>query len=526
MDCYSVNQENNRQSGIRRTMAVLPGTILFLLAGLTALFLLALLSQSRPATAQANSGHSVFLPLVMKPASPPPPASGALMFDLDSFRSASLAVDSQGKMHVAFSRIAPLLPDKAHAVFYGHCQPSQVDCGQVANWQVGEVDSLADGWPWVQLQVTADGRPRLLLTRALLTNSGSYRLLYRYVECDNNCALAQNWQAVDFNIVSTGTGWHSTEYSYHSFALDNVGRPRFIYEDVRDPYGDHYGVYYVFCDTHCAESGNWFETRIDSSGYQVYVDEHASLIFTADGRPRVFGRNGASHSHMVYVECNSNCDNSAGWSQPLPLHGTGHGSSERTWSPAVTANGGLRLTFYPRGGPFYYMWCNDNCTQLENWGEYSLEFDESGTGDYSALALDSHGRPHIALRNWYGFNLSYLWCSAECETLNAQWHMSMVEPIGQLSEDNPISPLPTCIRGSWFGGLRPVIALDAQDNPRLAYDAEYKMECLKNPGNPNDPSTYIETKWWTTRFVFFPRPEAAAGTNRAQPVVLLVDQTR
>jgi hypothetical protein len=517
---HSGNSKSSLQAEVNPPAGTIAGAILLSLVALTFILLFILFSQSKSASAQANSAHFVYLPVVLKPSGPPPPASGALMFDLDSFRSASLALDGQGKMHVAFSRVAPFFPNSGHAVFYGSCHPAQVDCGQVANWQVGEVASLADGWPWVQLQVTADGRPRLLLTRTI-ARAGSTGELYRYAECNSNCALAQSWLALDITDRATGGSWYNTDNSYHNFALDNLGRPRFIYEDGGNDAGEHKGAYYVFCNNNCTQPGSWFETRIDAHGGLVYVDERASLLFTADGRPRVFARDGGdfsgpdTSSKLLYLECNANCNNSANWSLPLRLRGTGHGSSVHTWSTAVAQNGALRLTFYPRGGPFYYMWCNDNCTQLGNWGEYSLEFDESDTGNYSALALDSNGRPHIALRSGSNFSLNYLWCDGACETDNAQWNMAVVEPIGQVGEEHPITPLPTCVRGSWFGGLRPVIALDAQDNPRFAYDAEYMMECYINPGDPNDPRTRVETKWWTTRFVYFPRSQAQSSATLA-----------
>lgn len=74
----------------------------------------------------------------------------------------------------------------------------------------------------------------------------------------------------------------------------------------------------------------------------------------------------------------------------------------------------------------------------------------NGSGDYSALVLDQNGRPRVAYRDLSSYSLAYLWCDGLCESLN---------------------------------------------NPHFAYDAEYMMECLKNLNNPNDPSTYVETKW-------------------------------
>jgi hypothetical protein len=521
---YAINHHLASPDGVALTFTRRSGaTWLFLLALLSSLLLLGA-GARKAAGAQAALNSSVYLPLVVNgnPSGEMPAGAGALIFGEDSFRSAAMAVDGQGRMHVAFSRVAPFLPGKQHTVFYGTCQPAQVDCGQAANWQLAQVDNLEAGWPWVQLRLTPDGRPRLMLMRPVMRDSFPLGgLSYRYLECNTHCTTAQAWWALDITDQGTGGGMFNTDYSYRTFALDHLGRPRFIYEDRANSAGAHAGAYYVSCDGNCTQPGNWFETRIDASGDNVYVDENAVLVFSPDGRPRIFARDGGSwtdpSSKLVYVECNGSCDNHAHWSAPLRLRSINSGSSVHTWSPAITASGGVRLSFYPRGGPFFYLWCDGDCSQIDHWGEYSLDLG-SGTGDYSALTLDSQGRPHIALRDGDEFGLSYLWCEGACETAAAQWKMGLVEPIGQLGEEHPIRPLPTCIRGGWFGGLRPVMVLDAHDNARFAYDAEYKMECLKNPGNPNDPSTYVETKWWTSRFIYLPRPQAQAAGMMAELV--------
>jgi hypothetical protein len=204
------------------------------------------------------------------------------------------------------------------------------------------------------------------------------------------------------------------------------------------------------------------------------------------------------------VECNGNCDHSASWSSPVRLLSTGSGSGLWTWSAAIRNGEKLRMTFYPRGGPFHYLWCDGGCTDLANWDGYALDLGEN-SGDYSSLALDREGRPHVAFRDRHSFSLGYLWCIKDCESEAPQWDAAVAEPSSHIGEEHPIQPLPTCVRGSWFGGMRPVLALDSQDNPRIAYDAEYQMECYRNPDNPNDRSTYVETKWWTSRVVFFTR---------------------
>ncbi|MFO7684314.1 MAG: hypothetical protein R6X34_30150 [Chloroflexota bacterium] len=536
MNYSSTVHKDTLRPGLMVVLTIILGVILLPIIILALVLSIITISHSKIVSAQEGPAHTVYLPLVQgsgettPPPPPPPTMSGALMFGEDSFRSAAIAVDDQGGMHIAFSRIAPLLPGKQQALFYGFCQPaSQADCSDEADWQLTEVDNLAEGWPWVQLRLTPNGRPRLLLMRPISRDGVPFGgLLYRYAECNTNCTAAQNWQALDITDQGTGGGLYNTDYSYQSFALDHLGRPRFVYEDRANSAGAHAGAYYVFCDGSCTQPGTWFETRLDSSGDTVYVDEHAALMFTNNGRPRVFGRDGGSladpSSKLVYIECNTQCADSANWSLPAHLLSTNSGSGIYSWSPAVDENDGVRLTFTPRGGPFYYLWCHADCAQTENWDGYSLDLG-GGSGDYSALALDRHGRPRVAYRDLNSFSLAYFWCDGLCESPNPQWHVTLAEDSAQIGDEHPISPLPTCVRGGWFGGLRPVLALDAQDNPRFAYDAEYMMECLQNPGNPNDPSTYVEAKWWTARFVFFPQPSSVKSTSVLPTVSMMQLET-
>lgn len=522
----SHDPQNSSRWVLKLIFVVVLGLVLLSATVLVLFLTLTTITSSETVSAQESAAHAVYLPLIVggtgttPPPPPPPTMAGALMFGEDSFRSAAIAVDDQGGMHIAFSRTAPLLPGKQEAVIYGFCQPTgQADCSDEVDWHLAAVDTLAEGWPWVQLALTPNGRPRLLLMRPISRDGVPFGgLLYRYAECNSNCTAAQNWQSLDITDQGSGGGLYNTDYSYQNFALDHLGRPRFVYEDRANSAGAHTGAYYVYCDGNCTQPGTWFETRIDSSGDTVYVDEHAALAFTANGNPRVFARDGGTFSDpsskLVYVECNGNCANSANWSLPAHLLSTNAGSGIYSWSPAIDENGGVRLTFTPRGGPFYYLWCHSDCAQADSWDGYSLDLG-SGSGDYSALVLDGNGRPRVAYRDGNSFSLAYLWCDGLCQSLNPQWHVALVEDSSQIGAEHPISPLPTCVRGDWFGGLRPVMMLDAQDNPRFAYDAEYMMECLDNPNDPNDPSTTVEAKWWTSRFVFFPQPQVAANLDTA-----------
>jgi hypothetical protein len=232
------------------------------------------------------------------------------------------------------------------------------------------------------------------------------------------------------------------------------------------------------------------------------------LVFTADGRPRVFAQDGGTfadpESKLIYLECNRECDSGANWRRSDPIVGTGNGSEVYGWSAAIDAQGRPRLAIYPRGGPFIYAWCAAACTSADNWAGDTLDFGQ-GSGASAAIALDAQGRPRIAFRDGAA-NLGYAWCDADCEGEGAQWKKLLAEDSNSILEELNVPILPTCVRGGWFGGMRISLALDAAGNPRIGSDAEFKMECKRYPDDPRNPATFVETKWWTSRFVFFPQP--------------------
>lgn len=203
-----------------------------------------------------------------------------------------------------------------------------------------------------------------------MESSGIGGKLYRYAACDNACTNSANWQAQDVLVSKSGGGLYDTDYTYRNFALDHLGRPRFVYEDRANSSGDHTGAYYVFCNADCTQPGAWFETRIDTNQYPILIDEHSTLRFTQDGRPQLLARDGGTFadltSKLVYLTCDVECEDGRNWQSPATLYGTGAGAEVYGWSLAVDRNGNPRATFYPRGGPLYYIWCDGDCHQPGN----------------------------------------------------------------------------------------------------------------------------------------------------------------
>jgi hypothetical protein len=472
------------------------------------------------AHAQAQAAaYQVYVPLmrVAGTAAEPPPGgpSGALLLGDKSYRSAGIAVDRQGGMHAVFIRVAPF--DRANEpapVYYAYCAPANLaQCGQRGAWQLTPLEP--DGYTHAQVEVTPAGRPRLLLIGLSADPGGGLTNghLYRYGACDDQCGGVANWRFTTVLVSNSSGSLYETDYSYRNFALDHLGRPRFVYEDRADRSGAaQRGAWYVFCDANCTnhrpEAPTWFQTRIDSDQAPTYITERAVLAFTADGKPRVVAQDGGSftdlESKLIYLECNAACAQSVNWQRSEPIVGTGNGTEVYGWSAAFDAQGRPRLAIYPRGGPFIYAWCDAACTTAGNWAGSALDFGQ-GSGASAALALDAQGRPRIAYRDGVA-NLGYAWCNADCTGEGAQWNKVLAEESNVILEELNVPILPTCVRGGWFSGMRLTLALDAAGNPRIGYDAEFRMECKRYPDDPSNPQTFIETKWWTSRFAFFLQP--------------------
>ncbi|MFV9507019.1 MAG: hypothetical protein AB4911_20915 [Oscillochloridaceae bacterium umkhey_bin13] len=464
------------------------------------------------------TGHTTYLPLVVRggqlgnepePPPPPPPVTGALLLGDKSYRSASMAVDGQGGMHAIFVRVAPFdTSGEPVPVYYAYCPPTDLAaCAQRSAWRLTELEP--QGYTHAQLQFTPAGQPRLLLMGWVADPGGGLTNghLYRYGECDTQCDTTSNWRFTTVLSSNSSGGLYETDYSYRNFALDHQGRPRFVYQDRADRTDAQWkGAWYAYCDANCAnhsaEAPTWFITRIDNpeAGYVLYLDEQTVLRFTSDGRPCVL----AGSATVQYVECNVDCNDGANWSQAAELIATGAGASVRSWSLALDGQGRPRATIYPRGGPLYYVWCNDACTNSENWEGYELAAGQ-GSGSYAALALDAQGRPRLVYTDGVA-NLGYAWCDNACERANHQWRFTQAEDSNVILRELNVPILPECVRGGWFSGKRPTLVLDAQGHPRIGYDAEFRMECKRFPDDPNSTLTFVETKWWTSRFAFFPQP--------------------
>lgn len=473
-----------------------------------------------PAPAAAE-GTTIYLPLLRgggqqqpppttvptdPPLTPVPVAGGAQFFTTDvKTNDADIAVDPSGGMHVAFKTFVAEVEHPA--AYYGYCPGNPATaCGDGAGWKFISFGERVDE---VQLELTADGRPRLLI-RWRQESSLNYE--YVYAECDGNCTGENSWSGMVV-LKASISGVFDKDNPQRSFALDPQGRPRFVYTNAWGA-GKPEGVFYVSCDSACADASQaqWVETRITpDEQYKSETLAYPSLAFTRDGRPRVVGVMGLSGTEfgLHYLACDAGCDDLSGWSSTFL--GERGGGAYASWDLELDAQERPRVAQYQAGlsagdpGKLVYRSCDGACDDPASWR--SLTISDPGVGVNADLELDAQGRPRIAygMVPTAGNLLGYAWCDGDCEGDAARWQRKIVETGATLDATfKPAIPF-NCQEQAWAEAV-PALSLDAAGNPRIAYDALNAAMCYYDLGPGNGTGYRAEKIWRAARLTFFAQP--------------------
>jgi hypothetical protein len=166
----------------------------------------------------------------------------------------SLAVDADGRLHVAYQEFAS--DDLRYATCLG-------DCADGANWQRLTVSSFGNVGEHASLAVGPDGRLHVMYF------DGTDGAL-EYATCPGDCTVAANWsvRTVDSSAPLTGP-WASLE-------VDANGRLHVSYYD-----GTNRDLKYATCATGCGTLENWQIITADSAGD---VGKYSSLAIDSGGR--------------------------------------------------------------------------------------------------------------------------------------------------------------------------------------------------------------------------------------------------
>lgn len=464
----------------------------------------------------AQTTHRIYLPAVARGGTAPTPTTGPgpgvggkLYFEaLKRTKSAGAAVDPRGGMHAVFVDAVPYA--ERPAVTYTFCAGGAA-CGEPGSWRSVR---LADQVDEVQLLLTPAGQPRLLIQSYRSSDSTK---LFLYGTCDADCAQAGNW-----TLTEVATAWGTAAADIHqnimpqrSFALDPQGRPRFIYYDRNwfvEP--DHIGMFYASCEAACQSASSWTLTPIGGEAAAVDITfEYPALTFTPQGQPRAIAHvriRGQDAAGISFIGCDADCTAGESWRSAI-IYERGSGF-DVGWDIAVDRAGQPRVAFFPgtlsegRGEQLYYAWCNAaalaDCLDGDRWEGTTLGLPVS-SGKQPDLLIDPLGRPRIAVLD--KGNLGYLWCTAACEADAAQWSFRAVETAEAMQQANPKAIPPHCDQDVW-SPLTPVLALDAQGLPHIAYDVSVEARCSYVDPVDQKPFFRFEPVWRGVRWVFFPQP--------------------
>lgn len=237
--------------------------------------------------------------------------------------------------------------------FYLSCQ---ANCTNAGNW-VETALTTAFLLDEPSLAFSPSGQPRLAF--GWFDKQDDYPKM-AYMQCDNDCTNAANWQLVTFHRI------HGT--AQFSLAVDTNGRPRLaLYTGINHTFDpddfDLHSLYYFWCNTDCGGAGNdWSYAKIQ---LPLMVGGEIDLALDAQNRPRVSYLEAVG---LVYTWCDANCE-----------------AAGATWGRTVVESNDSLADNY-EVLPIHH------CT-ISTWVN----------GHRTALALDAAGNPRI------GYDANHLW---------------------------------------------------------------------------------------------------------------------
>ncbi|MFL5493404.1 MAG: Ig-like domain-containing protein [Gemmatimonadales bacterium] len=302
----------------------------------------------------------------------------------------SLILDASGTLHLAYA----VWPDLKYAT----CSAS---CSLVASWRSVTIDQ--GEWP----SLAIDGAGRLHMTY-----EASGKAVY--ATCTASCLDSSNWDIVAIDEGSTlGEG--------PSVKADDDGRVHVSYADIVS--GD---IKYATCASECASQSQWETAVVADLDVVHYL---TSIAVESSGRVHItFEDIGelASHTHLAYATCASDCTTAANWEWITVDPGNLTGAVN---SLVVDGNGRAHVA-YSSGGDFqiHYATCGADCTTAANWQIVGIPTILGGSAP--SLAVDRTGRVHISYNQYINFSdseLRYATCAAGCTDF-ANWQTVLLYP--------------------------------------------------------------------------------------------------
>lgn len=428
----------------------------------------------------------------------PADAAGRYFAPAQESASAAIAADPRGGLHTAFTGYDKPTGD---SIYYRYCAG---DCTTEGNWKGVELTVTRP--INVQIATTPAGRPRLMITSFGDGTNGAARL-YTYAACDADCLEAKNWTLTPIGNSGerTFTGLFDFKIPEHSFAVDDRGRPYFIFVDanyIAEP--DHYGTFLMSCEADCTSAANWTEANIAVRIPEQYTTElwdQPVLAVAPGGKLRVLGRvyaidekGNQLEEGLYYYQCDQGCGDRKNWQRARVID-AGYGSYPNpTWDIEVLPDGRPRAAFFAGADmkqsdldhELIYMWCDSGCDNEANWWGHAIT--ATGDGEAPDLTMTPDGHPRLAFLGQYG-DLGYLRCDTDCESDHGKWDLELQEATQDAQAERPTA-LPFTCDGALWNGMMPRLAV-AGGKAWFAYDLVVNGRCLYKE-NESDPVTYAE----------------------------------
>lgn len=308
----------------------------------------------------------------------------------------AIARDKAGGLHLSYG-------DRTNASLkYATCLSG---CGTTAAWAATTVDTGLHNWGYfAHTAIATDDGGRVHI--GYYGYDGGNRI--KYATCNTGCTTPASWQTVivdtagvnpDF-VVSGGGQIHGAWFNRSTDA-----------------------VVYATCTASCASPANWRRVVIDSGG----VSQWLSLALDAAGRVHLAYSTSFS-SVLRYARCASNCPQSSSWTLTnLPWNGT---AFVREMQIVVDGGGGLHIGYDDWGARTRYLFCGSSCTDPGRWQTTPVDTTWRRVG--WATAVTPGGHPRIS---YYELNtedlLLGLCNSSVCSNADG-WQRLAVDTLGDV----------------------------------------------------------------------------------------------
>ena len=221
-----------------------------------------------------------------------------------------------------------------------------------------------------------------------------------YSFCGRDCDKPASWKSVRLGV----------EVNEIQLALTPQGDPRILYR-TRDT-NNGWKFYYGACDDQCTDAARWTLTHIASNEgmapIEISGDELPQRYFALDpaGRPRfVYNDRAPQHYGTYYRFCDQNCSDVGNWGEVRITKDNGNSGPYRDEDYFYPV-----LTFSPSGQPrvvadgvtlqdeffLFYLACDGGCDNVANWQSAPLFPRGNGVEFSYDVEINAQGDPRIA----------------------------------------------------------------------------------------------------------------------------------